>query len=248
MLLLGSSRNVIVSTGWDSANPADSVDVAFATQTLGTAGAVASTLRPGGTVSVKSRSVTAQAQNLTTSDAVTFVAHSGTSYSFDKYVGVDTALTSSSPESSAIAASRDAATQGWSRLFADHAAAWSDLWASDITVVGQPDLQDWIRSNLYALWSSIRAGADDSISPVGLSSDNYAGLIFWDAETWMYPSLLLMHPDVAESIVEYRRKTMPGARANAQELRLPGHVLSRGTAPGRASSTRSATAGTRRTA
>ena len=28
----------------------------------------------------------------------------------------------------------------------------------------------------------------------------------------MYPSLLLMHPDVAESVIEYRRKTLPGAR------------------------------------
>ena len=60
--------------------------------------------------------------------------------------------------------------------------------------------QDWIRSSLYNLWSSIRGGTDDSISPVGLSSDNYAGLIFWDAETWMYPSLLLMHPDIADSV------------------------------------------------
>ena len=75
---------------------------------------------------------------------------------------------------------------------------------------GAPELQDWIRSNLYALRSSIRAGDDNSIAPAGLSSDNYAGLIFWDAETWMYPSLLAFHPDVAESVVEYRRKTLPG--------------------------------------
>src|SRR3954462_2513921 len=31
----------------------------------------------------------------------------------------------------------------------------------------------------------------------------------------MYPSLLLMHTHLAESVVEYRRKTLPGARNNA---------------------------------
>jgi hypothetical protein len=108
------------------------------------------------------------------------------------------------------------------RVFSGHAAAWSDLWSSEIQVGGQPELQDWVRANLYALWSSIRAGADDSISPVGLSSDNYAGLIFWDAETWMYPSLLAMHPDAARSILEYRRKTLPGARSNAVQLGYQG--------------------------
>jgi hypothetical protein len=107
-------------------------------------------------------------------------------------------------------------------VFADHAAAWSDLWQSDITVANQPDLQDWIRSSLYNLWSSIRGGADDSISPVGLSSDNYAGLIFWDAETWMYPSLLLMHPDIADSVISYRQKTLPGALKNATDLGYQG--------------------------
>ena len=30
----------------------------------------------------------------------------------------------------------------------------------------------------------------------------------------MYPSLLAFHPDVAESVIEYRRKTIPGARDN----------------------------------
>ena len=87
---------------------------------------------------------------------------------------------------------------------------------------GRPELQEWIRSNLYALQSSIRAGDDNSIAPAGLSSDNYAGLIFWDAETWMYPSLLAFHPDVAESVIEYRRKTLPGARTNALKYGFQG--------------------------
>ncbi len=38
----------------------------------------------------------------------------------------------------------------------------------------------------------------------------------------MYPALLLTHPEVAKSIVEYRYRTMPGARANAKRLGYQG--------------------------
>ena len=163
-------------------------------------------------------------------------------------MGIDTALTSQAPEASALAASQNAATRGWSGVLGEHVKAWSDLWKSDITVGNQPDLQDWIRANLYDLWSSIRAGTDDSISPVGLSSDNYAGLIFWDAETWMYPSLLLMHPDIAESVDRVPPQDAPGRAEQRAASTATRARSSRGTAPAPATSTRSATAGTRLTA
>jgi trehalose/maltose hydrolase-like predicted phosphorylase len=217
----GARRLVQTGGGAITGSPR-TMDVNFATETLGTAGTIASTLAYGPNVRPTKSQVRQNAHDLTETDAVTFPVQSGKSYELTKFVGVDTALTSATPEASAIAASKSAAGDGWSAVFDRHAAAWSDLWRSDVTVSGQPDLQDWIRANLYALWSSMRAGADDSISPVGLSSDNYAGLIFWDAETWMFPSVLAMHPELAESIIEYRRKTLPGARKNAQDLGLQG--------------------------
>jgi trehalose/maltose hydrolase-like predicted phosphorylase len=212
----GAGARRLVQTGGGAVNGTSStIDVNFTTQTLGTAGTVASTLVPGTTVNGAKTATSPQASNLTATDAVTFRVRSGQSYELTKFVGIDTALTSQAPETSATKASQDAATQGWSDLFSKHSGAWSDLWKSDIQVSGQPDMQDWIRASLYSLWSSIRPDDNNSISPVGLSSDNYAGLIFWDAETWMYPSLLLMHPDVAQSVVEYRAKTMKGAVTNA---------------------------------
>ena len=132
---------------------------------------------------------------------------------------------------SAIAASQQAASTGWAALLAGHAAAWADLWTSDIVVSGRPELQEWIRSNLYALQSSIRAGDDNSIAPAGLSSDNYAGLIFWDAETWMYPSLLAFHPDVAKSVIEYRQRTIPGGARRTRASTGTRGSSSPGTAP-----------------
>ena len=146
----------------------------------------------------------------------------GESYELVKYVGVDTSLTSRLPRNAARAASRAAAARGWRQLLARHALAWRTLWRSDIVVAGRPELQAWVRGGLYSLLASARQGQGYSIGPAGLSSDNYAGLIFWDAETWMYPGLLLLHPDIARSMLEYRYKTMSGARANAARLGYQG--------------------------
>src|SRR3954469_5817376 len=215
----GAGARRVTQTGGGAVKGSRTVDVAFRTAT-GKAGAVASTLSTA--VQPTSSSSTNKGQSLSASQGVTFAASSGSSYEFTKFVGVDTALTSSTPEQSAIAVSQAAASGGWAKLFSGHASAWADLWKSDILVNGRPELQEWVRSNLYALQSSIRAGDDNSIAPAGLSSDNYAGLIFWDAETWMYPTLLAFHPDVAESIVEYRQRTIPGARNNALQYGYQG--------------------------
>ena len=221
-VLDGAGARRLVQTGGGAYRGDPTIDVNFTTQTLATAGTVASTLGYGSAVQPSAVQRTAKATNLTASQSVTFPVSAGNTYELYKYVGVDTALTSSAPETAAVAASQGAAAQGWTQLFAAHSSAWSKLWSSDIQVSNRPDLQEWLRANTYALLSSIRPGADDSVAPTGLSSDNYAGLIFWDAEIWMYPSLLLQHPDVAESVIEFRRKTLPGARSNALKYGLSG--------------------------
>jgi len=142
----GAGARRLVQTGGGAVSGSSaSMDINFATQTLGTAGTLASTINLGSGVKATKRDVS-KAQNLTATDAVTFPVKSGTSYELTKFVGVDTALTSATPEASAVAASQNAAAQGWPAVFAGHVAAWSDLWQSDITVANQPDLQNWVRN------------------------------------------------------------------------------------------------------
>ena len=74
-----------------SGSPA-SMDVNFATETLGTAGTVASTVNLGSGVNATKTDISATPQNLTATDAVKFPVKSGTSYELTKFVGVDTAL------------------------------------------------------------------------------------------------------------------------------------------------------------
>lgn len=193
------------------------IGVAFRTDGTGVDGAVASVLdAPGTHQQAPSQS------KLSASQATVLPVRSGRTYSATKYVGVDTALTSRDPRSAAQDAAGQASRRGWDALLASHSAAWRALWASDIEVPGHADLQLWVRSAQYGLLSALRPGAANSIAPAGLTSDNYAGMVFWDAETWMFPSLLATHPDLARPVLEYRYRTRTAAAENAAKTAVKG--------------------------
>ncbi|MFF3641415.1 discoidin domain-containing protein [Streptomyces sp. NPDC002564] len=205
-------------TGVGRAGTAPTMDVAFRTDGTKVDGAVASTLRTESGPAGAAFQQAAPAKKLTARQSLGLRVRSGRSYDVTKYVGVDTALTSRAPRRDATATSRRAADRGWRTLLRSHTAAWARLWRSDIEVPGQRDMQTWLRSAQYGLLANTRSGASDSIAPAGLTSDDYAGLIFWDAETWMYPGLLATRPELARSVVDYRYRTREGARENARKL------------------------------
>ena len=87
----------VVQTGGGAVKGGGTIDVTFSAQTTNTAGAVASTLKLPAGVTPSADKSSQQAKDLTASRAVTFRANAGSSYEFVKYVGIDTALTSSAP-------------------------------------------------------------------------------------------------------------------------------------------------------
>ncbi|QNE40735.1 glycoside hydrolase family 65 protein [Hymenobacter sp. NBH84] len=105
--------------------------------------------------------------------------------------------------------------EGKERLLAFHQKAWQDLWQSDIQITGDAQAQQDVHSMLYHLYSFSRAGTDFSPSPMGLSGLGYNGHVFWDTDLWMYPALLVLHPEIAKSLVEYRFNRLEAARRNA---------------------------------
>ncbi len=105
--------------------------------------------------------------------------------------------------------------EGKDRLLKRHKAAWAELWKSDIVIEGDLEAQRGVRSALYHLYSFARAGTAYSLSPMGLSGLGYNGHVFWDTEIWMYPAILVLQPDMAKSILEYRFERMEAARKNA---------------------------------
>ncbi|MEM9918178.1 MAG: glycoside hydrolase family 65 protein [Bacteroidota bacterium] len=108
-----------------------------------------------------------------------------------------------------------AALERSERLLKRHKAAWAELWKSDIVIEGDLEAQRAVRSGLYHLYSFARAGTAYSLSPMGLSGLGYNGHVFWDTELWMYPPLLMLQPDIAHSLLEYRFERLEMARQNA---------------------------------
>ena len=105
--------------------------------------------------------------------------------------------------------------EGRERLISFHIKAWEDLWKSDIIIEGDPQSQQDVHSMLYHLYSFSREGTALSPSPMGLSGLGYNGHVFWDTELWMYPSILVLHPEIAKSLVEYRFQRLEAAKRNA---------------------------------
>ena len=108
-----------------------------------------------------------------------------------------------------------AALEKTDRLQRRHVAEWEKLWASDITIEGDVNATRDVHSAMYHLYSFAREGTALSLSPMGLSGLGYNGHVFWDTELWMYPPLLLLHPEIAKSLLEFRYQLLDEAKQNA---------------------------------
>jgi trehalose/maltose hydrolase-like predicted phosphorylase len=186
-------------------------------QTLGT-GIIAGL---ASTVGLSANAATATDTQVTSSDPQTvgqqlsFGVTAGSTYTVTKYIGVVTAPDAASAATAAQQQSAAVAAAGFDNTLSENTTAWQALWNGRIDVLGNPILATEVNASEFYLWASTRAGVDWSIPPAGLSSNDYNGHIFWDAETWMYPSLLAQHPDLAAGINNYRFDRLAAAQAHA---------------------------------
>jgi len=139
----------------------------------------------------------------------------GQTYRFSVVGSVSSTAHSPDPHNEAERLTIFAALERTERLLNRHNAEWAKLWQSDIVIEGDADAQKAVRSALYHLYAFSREGTAYSLSPMGLSGLGYTGHVFWDTELWMYPALLVLKPELAKSMLEYRYERMPMARQNA---------------------------------
>jgi trehalose/maltose hydrolase-like predicted phosphorylase len=153
---------------------------------------------------------------------LSFSVSSGRSYTVTKYVGIDTAAGAADAAKTARQEAQSAAADDYAETLNENTAAWRALWADRVDVAGNPTLATEVNASEFYLWSSIRDGVDWSVPPARLSSNDYNGHIFWDAETWMYPALLAQHPDLAAGINTYRYQRLGAAAAHATQTGYQG--------------------------
>ncbi|KAK6401303.1 alpha,alpha-trehalase ath1 [Elasticomyces elasticus] len=170
--------------------------------------------------------------------AVDVVLKAGKTSIVTKYVGGASTDAFDNPKSTAINGSWSGAAQGFSSMLKSQIAEWSHILPADsVDSYRLPDgsipenpeileLQITAYTNAYHMLQNtvgtnaiIAAGNNtqldvNSIAVGGLGSSSYAGWIFWDAEVWMAPGLVVAHPQAAEQIANYRVKLLPQAQAN----------------------------------
>jgi trehalose/maltose hydrolase-like predicted phosphorylase len=109
-----------------------------------------------------------------------------------------------------LAAARNARQRGLSSVLGEHVTAWHELWRSDILVGGGGELQRTIHSDLFYLLENSTADTAWPVGACGFSS-HYFGHVFWDNDFWVFPSLLLLHPARAKSLIQFRQRSLPQA-------------------------------------
>jgi trehalose/maltose hydrolase-like predicted phosphorylase len=106
---------------------------------------------------------------------------------------------------------------GFQTLRDDNRNAWAELWKGRVKLVGaDARWQDIADAAFFYVHSSVHRSSPCSVASFGLSQwRHYHGHVFWDAETWTLPSVLLTAPDAARAMLDYRTRLLPGARTNA---------------------------------
>lgn len=105
-------------------------------------------------------------------------------------------------------------------LKASRAAIEGKLWQNVHIEISSRDPWDQVAVRFALMHLHQMMPAHDSrmgIGAKGLTGEGYKGHSFWDTEVFMFPIFLYTNPLLARQLLEYRYKTLPGARKKAAE-------------------------------
>nr|WP_314435068.1 glycoside hydrolase family 65 protein [uncultured Brevundimonas sp.] len=110
---------------------------------------------------------------------------------------------------------------GFDTLRARNREAWSALWKSRITVEGAtPRHQGMIDAALFYLNASTHPASPAATSMFGLATWHdyhyYYGHVMWDVDAFCVPPLILLQPDAARAMLDFRTRGIAAARSNAR--------------------------------
>jgi trehalose/maltose hydrolase-like predicted phosphorylase len=146
--------------------------------------------------------------------------HKDQTYTFTKFISASREDWGGDAKADLVLAT-NARAAGFDALLDKHRAAWGDLWRSDIAIDGDARAQTAVHSDLYYLFATSTADTHWPMGACGLTP-GYMGHAFWDSDSWIFPALLMLHPQRAKSLVMFRAHTLPAAQARAQARGLKG--------------------------
>lgn len=168
--------------------------------------------------------ITCKKSEKTLTRAISFNVTPGQTYTVTKIAAIVTDYDSPSPWTTAWN-QVEGANYDLEKVKREHLAAWEVLWRHRIEV-SHPRLQKILNASLYQFYSQLRVGGQWSLGPSGLSGNFWSGHAFWDSDLWMFPTLALLNPPLAKGFIDYRVRTLEGARRNARSEGYDGAMIS----------------------
>ncbi|KAL9648527.1 hypothetical protein ABK040_012641 [Willaertia magna] len=147
---------------------------------------------------------------------------SNTKQSFLFFTTIRSSIDSNNPLQDAEMDFKKASSLSSDDLYQSHIKLWNDIWQHGIEIEGNPQLALQINSTLYYLLSAIRTDYFAGVSPGGISTNAYQGLVFWDQEVFVLPSLAYLYPDFAKTLLEYRFERLEQALNHAKHYKYEG--------------------------
>ena len=154
--------------------------------------------------------------------------HGGEQFRMEKTVSYVVAGSSSDAEDvgEALAAEAEANLVPFSEILAQSTAHYDEYWiTADVSIGGQPELQQAVRWALFQLAQATARAGVAGIPAKGVSGSGYEGHYFWDQEVYLLPYLTYTNPLGARKVLESRHAMLPDARIRAKELSVDGALF-----------------------
>ena len=153
--------------------------------------------------------------------AYTFRGRRGGRYRVRQIASLVAGALHAQPDQQAARMAAKARFDGFDAIRAENRHAWDELWKGRIRLVGaSARWQELADAAFFYLNSSVHPSSPASTSIFGLATWHdyhyYYGHVMWDIEAFVVPVLSLVQPKAAAAILDYRFRTLPAARKNAQ--------------------------------
>jgi trehalose/maltose hydrolase-like predicted phosphorylase len=190
---------------WESAGARSTCGIAYVTQLVG----------------ADAKPERRPLENRTLATSYTFKAQAAKTYRLRQIASLIPNVSHLQPDFQAVRLVTLAGKRGFETLRAANRQKWSELWKGRITLVGADRRwQALADAALFYLFTSTHVASPASTSIFGLATWHdyhyYYGHVMWDIETFVVPVLSLLQPNAAESILDYRIRSLPSAVTNAR--------------------------------
>lgn len=149
--------------------------------------------------------------------SIKFACQAGQILTVDKLAAVATSRDTESVIAQAVQQARQ--VPSWSAALQTNQDAWQAEWQRhDVVIEGDAEAQIAMRFNIFQLL--IAAPRHDERVNIGaktLSGFGYRGHAFWDTEIFILPMFIYAAPHIAENLLNYRYRNLPGARLKARK-------------------------------